>query len=104
MIGGKMVTGTFFDYYALAEDLVNGRILEDEDEASIVCEYVESQVNEAGEWEGEYTSEEGVVITYMIEPVTVKTDDGATLTRQPNGSYTGGERPWSNWKELKESC
>lgn len=53
--------GAYFDYYALAEDLVNMNFMDDEDEATAICEHIERVYNEDGKTEGTYVSADGIV-------------------------------------------
>lgn len=63
--------GYFFDYYALAEELVTRGLIEDEGEAARVCDYIERQYNEDARTEGTYLSADGtVVVRFRIEPAT----------------------------------
>jgi len=111
MVAKEWVSGYFFDYYALAEELinrqiiVNRRILEEERAASMVCEYIEYHLNEGGTWDGEYSLDDsGVTLSYTIEPDAVKTEDGYTFNRQTDGSYSDGDMSWPNFKTFRETC
>ncbi len=93
-----------FDYQALAEELVNRKIMDDETEASLACETIEYSLNEGGEWAGEFESESGVKVSFVIEPDAVKTEDGFTFQRQPDGRYSDGDMSWPTFEEFKETC
>jgi hypothetical protein len=101
LVGGIMNPGHFFDYFALAEDLINNGLLEDATEASLVCESIESARNEGNAWEGKY-EEGGVIITYFMEPESVTDESGATFTRMPDGSYVSKDITCTSWQVLKE--
>lgn len=101
----ELVPAFFFDYYALCEELVNRQIIEDDIEASLVCEQIECKLNDEGLWNGDYKSREGdVVVTYKIEPDAVRTEDGFLFTRQEDGSYSDGDMEWPNFEEFKATC
>jgi hypothetical protein len=93
-----------FDYQALAEELVNRQFMDDETEASLACETIEYSLNEGGEWTGEFESESGIKVSFVIEPDAVKTEDGFTFQRQPDGSYSDGDMSWPTFEEFKETC
>lgn len=101
---GKVLPVFFFDYYALAEELANRQIMEDEIEASLACETIEYSLNEGGEWSGDFESVSGVRISFVIEPVAVRTEDGYTFSRQEDGSYSDGDMSWPSFAEFKKTC
>lgn len=69
MLPNKEIGGHWFDYFELAEDLVNRGIIQDEDEAARVCEYIERQYNEDHRTEGFFLSADGTVkVKFSIVP------------------------------------
>lgn len=69
MLPNGEIGGHWFDYFALAEDLVNRGLTEDGDEATRICEYIERKYNEDSRTEGYYLSSDGTVtVMFSIVP------------------------------------
>ncbi len=104
--GEGLPSGVFlFDYYALTEELINRCLLDDEDAALLVCQHIESSLNEGHVWQGSYSPvSEHIFVNYSIEPDAVKTEDGYVFLRQPDGSYSDGDMFWESWKTFQNQC
>lgn len=69
MLPNEEIGGHWFDYFALAEDLVNRGLIEDEDEAAKICDYIERQYNEDAKTDGRCRTADGTVsVRFRITP------------------------------------